>query len=977
LPAVTLGAFAGTLDDMGVRSYDWQYRYLWDYTNMDYYARPKWAVPWFYCARNLQEQFAERLACLDMHSDLMRGIGFEMLWDDAGWSAFDGVPPDKYGSVFTSTYEGPDFRQTLRYLEKMDMRWLAWFARRPSPGVMAGKVGSWGDFEWRTDAVSFPDWAADQDWRDRIVRFLDAYPRSSFHTCSGGSTYAHTFDIQRYANTNYFSDFGRGPQTNYYFSYIEPPDKWVDIIEPWESKGAYRAETARQTMAMVPFWGLKATPADQELIRRDLDTYRYLRREGVVGRWSYVFHPVVQGDTEFYYCQRTSHDRTKACIIPKHNAPGPITIFPRGLLPDHLYEVEFDLRLGRDTRRGADLMADGIVVQEQVPGELIYLGLSNRPRSGRDKRAPTAPGAALSRPETNLGHSGVAVYWSPGVDDTWLSGYEVRRDDSILGKASIGTTYFDHSEGWDPSARYAVRSVDGDGNVSAWTEATQIPGEPVTACALGGLFFDRGREGWCADTTTDSVTFVPMTWVAPPKTASADEGGTPNQPGGVEGWWEGQGGARLGRAWMQASRDAACVRTWIAPKAGTVRIVGRVMKEWYRQALGGPLPVRVLHADKPIWPDTGWAIAPLNDLVGVTHDLTVALRQGDPIRFVLDKTDDPENDIAAWMPRITFSEPATGHRAESVVRILCGSAEPYTDRIGQVWSADRCHHGGRPAKTTATISGAWPTEGDEALYQHGRQGKEFSYSIPVLPGLYSVRLKFAEPKYEWIFQRPFHVSVNGREALRNFDIRQDARASRQAHDRVFRYVVPNAANEIVLRFSAGSEPGRKTGLPLVQAIEVLPETRPVVRIVCGSKADFVDWNSFVWGRDRDFSGGDAIRSSHPVAQASPTLYDQALYQTARAGRDISYALSLPQGLYAVHLKFAELWLKEPGKRPMDIEINGRTVWRAWDPATAAGQLGMAIDLRTLYIAPDRGGRITIRVRAVGENDAILQAIEVE
>jgi len=46
----------------GVRSYDWQYRYLWDYTNADYYARTKWAVPWTYCAQNLQEQFAERLA---------------------------------------------------------------------------------------------------------------------------------------------------------------------------------------------------------------------------------------------------------------------------------------------------------------------------------------------------------------------------------------------------------------------------------------------------------------------------------------------------------------------------------------------------------------------------------------------------------------------------------------------------------------------------------------------------------------------------------------------------------------------------------------------------------------------------------------------------------------------------------------------------------------------------------------------------
>ena len=45
-----------------------------------------------------------------------------------------------------------------------------------------------------------------------VKRFLDAHPGSSFHTCSGGSTYSHTFEIGgRYANYNYLSDLGRGP----------------------------------------------------------------------------------------------------------------------------------------------------------------------------------------------------------------------------------------------------------------------------------------------------------------------------------------------------------------------------------------------------------------------------------------------------------------------------------------------------------------------------------------------------------------------------------------------------------------------------------------------------------------------------------------------------------------------------------------------------------------------------------------------
>ena len=589
LPACTLGAFAGTLDDMGVVVYDWQYRYLWDYTNMDYYTRPKWAVPWFYCAQNLQEQFAERLACLDMDAELMRSVGFEMLWDDAGWSVYDGLPADGYHCVFTSGYEGPDFRQTQRYLEKMGMRWLAWFTQRPSAGVMAAKVGAWGDFEWRSDAVSFPDWAADRDLRAKVVRFLERFPGSSFHTCSGGSTYSHTFDIPRYANTNYFADGGRGPLTNYFFSYLEPPDKWIDIIEAFNSKLNYRPATARQNLTMVPFWGFHADDATRDALRCDLDTYRYLRHTGVAGRGSYVFHPAIEGDDATYYAQRTSRDRTKACIIFKHQAPGPVTIFPRGLLADHRYVVDFDQAAESFTRTGAELMVDGITLSSPLPGELIYLNLPLRPRGGRDITPPSAPGMVLARRETNLGQAGMALYWSPGTDDIWVSGYEVRRNDVVLGKVCTGLMYFDHADGWSPDARYAIRTLDGDGNASAWTDAVPIAGEPLTATAMGGLFSEQGRLGWHAETTVDGTSFVPMRWVAPPKTASADEGGSPNQIGGVEGCWEGAGGARLGRAWMQASRETCGVRTWVAPVAGAVRVVSRVMKEWYRQGVGAPL----------------------------------------------------------------------------------------------------------------------------------------------------------------------------------------------------------------------------------------------------------------------------------------------------------------------------------------------------------------------------------------------------
>jgi len=136
--------------------------------------------------------------------------------------------------------------------------------------------------------------------------------------------------------------------------------------------------------------------------------------------------------------------------------------------------------------------------------------------------------------------------------------------------------------------------------------------------------------------------------------------------------------------------------------------------------------------------------------------------------------------------------------------------------------------------------------------------------------------------------------------------------------------------------------------------------------------EVIGWISLVPGK-----GGETLRSDAPVTQASPTLYDQQLYRTARAGKEFRYRLTVPPGLYTVHLKFAELWLKEPGQRPMDITINDRLVWKTWDPAAATGQMSMAADVRTEDVTPDKDGDITIHLKALGPNPAILQGLEVE
>ena len=983
LPLITLGVFQKDLEDMGQRVYDWQYEYMWDFTNPDFYAQTKWGPAWFPCTRNLQEQFTARLAKLDMDADLMRTVGYTLLWDDAGWSKYPTWPvPDNYGSVFKPTHEGPDFSQTLDYLRKMDMKWLAWFGAPPQEGIMNSKAGAWGDYQYRTDGVGRFTFESDKVLRRGVKEFLTLHPRCSFHTCDGGSRYAHQFEIQRLADVNYMSDLGAGPEMNYYFSYLELPDKWVDLRDPEPGLvplAGYHAATARSTLSMVPGWGGFATPEAQEQLRLNAELYRFFLQEGVVGRWSYTFHPAITGDVPTFYLQRTNHARTKACIVLKHQAKGEITIRPAGLLPENKYIVGFDSTRDTTTRTGADLMANGITIKKQSPGEMVYLNMPNRPGSGFDKTTPQAPGRVLLRRELNIGHTGVGIYWSAVPEDHWISYYEIERNGKLLGKISTGAYYFDWSPEADMKAVYSVRTVDGNRNTSTWTDSSGVvDGDPYTISALGGLFPEWGRDGWQAETMTDGSVFKNMKFIAPAKTPGGDFGGTPNQPGGVEGYWEGAGTARVGRGWQQTSKDAACVRTWIAPQPGRIRVVGRAMKEFYHQDKGSELRVRILLNKRQIWPKENWAKVSLNDLIGATHDLALKVKAGDALRFVLDRSANPESDILAWMPQIVYSEKIKrGH--QSIVRILCGAEEKYKDHNGNLWSRDRFFKGGAAMNNNVRIQDVTPTDQDQALYQAGRHGRDFSYKIPVKPGLYSIRLKFAEPEYEWSFQRPMNVDINGHRVLTDYDICGAAKGWRKAHERTFRHLVPDADGNLNLRFTAGEMPiaGAQPDA-MVQAIEILPEVpaKPQ-RIDVGSPTPFIDWAGALWQGDKVEGANSVIQSNTPVKQASPTIYDQPLYQTARTGRKIEITAKALPGHYTVHLKFAEMWLKETGGRPMNIEINGHRYWENYDPSTAANMINMGADLRIDAVTPDNKGRINVIITSAGKNDAILQGLEIK
>jgi len=352
-PKAFIGAFQGDLDAMGNVLLDWQYEHLWEFTNDDYFARTRWVTRWTGAwmgdgGTPSGDNWGRRMADDLRYVDLMREAGGDILWDDAGWY-------DRYGS-----WQAPEWRLTNDYLAKYGMRWVLWFPtflatptsrvgqEHPDwlvPGglsfeqsipatakwqyeLLAQSVKVWGNFQWRYDgmpAFSATDTdylQADQNFRWLVEKFKAGFPDSAVDACHGGGRWL-SYDLARLAESGEYTDGGVGPYSAYYTSLLLPPDKFHNIVDPDHTY--YRAASDRIHLCMDPSWyGDPGDGSDVEAIRQDWDLYHYLRAQGVVGRWSHVFRPLVTNDDPIWYFQRMSRDGSKGFIVAKHAHTAPV-----------------------------------------------------------------------------------------------------------------------------------------------------------------------------------------------------------------------------------------------------------------------------------------------------------------------------------------------------------------------------------------------------------------------------------------------------------------------------------------------------------------------------------------------------------------------------------------------------------------------------------------------------------------------------
>jgi len=343
--------FSGGVDELGNQILDWQYAYLWEFTNPEYFAKTRWAVDWpdpwvGEGGTPSADNWGRRLALDLRYIDLLRETGTDILWDDAGWY-------DKWG-----TWTGPDWRRTNDYLRKYGMKWVLWYPTflataeskvgQQHPGWMIpgqqvleqsiaatadwqrqllnDGVSGWGDFQWRYDiapAASGNDTdalAADQTFRGLLEHFKRDHPQSGIDACDGGGRWI-SYDIARLAESGEYTDGGVGPYSAYYTSLLVPPDKLHNVVD--FDHTYYNAATDHTHLAMDPTWYRDPGDGpDVEGIRKDWEIYHYLVAQGVAGRWSHVFRPKVENDDAVWYFQRMNRDGSKGVIITKHAKRG-------------------------------------------------------------------------------------------------------------------------------------------------------------------------------------------------------------------------------------------------------------------------------------------------------------------------------------------------------------------------------------------------------------------------------------------------------------------------------------------------------------------------------------------------------------------------------------------------------------------------------------------------------------------------------
>lgn len=302
--------------------------------------------------------------------------------------------------------------------------------------------------------------------------------------------------------------------------------------------------------------------------------------------------------------------------------------------------------------------------------------------------------------------------------------------------------------------------------------------------------------------------------------------------------------------------------------------------------------------------------------------------------------------------------------ASSGIRLLAGySGPPRIDSAGLVWNPDQYFSAG----------GIWQRTGPIArtsrpfLFEHSRTG-DFSYNIPLKPGLYELHLFFSTPSSEAV--TTFNVSMSGDWVLMGFDINMDALGQDVADERVFRGVSPGKDGFLRIGFSGALGP------PMLNAIEILPtpsRAQLPIRLIMQT-TPFTDSKGQLWLPDDYFMNGHSSKDPQPLLDSS----DPDLFAGERFGH-FTYAVPVDtRDTYTVVLHFAEFYFSAAASgdngRLFKVMCNGQTLLDNFDIFKEAGKL-REVTKTFRHLKPTAQGKLNLTFEPV-VNNATVSGIEV-
>ena len=327
-------------------------------------------------------------------------------------------------------------------------------------------------------------------------------------------------------------------------------------------------------------------------------------------------------------------------------------------------------------------------------------------------------------------------------------------------------------------------------------------------------------------------------------------------------------------------------------------------------------------------------------------------------------------------PPVPTAAPISG----PAVRILAGYSRPaHLDRLGQVWGADKWFHGGEAIVCPRQLLARTP---DRSIYRHCRRGN-FSYDIPLNPGVYELRLYFGPSLTPWTLldesvpKVPIVLGINGEPRNLSINFAADGTLNSVPDIRVFRDVTPASDGLLHLTFAQGG-----SQYAFVNAIEILASMRGrLVPIrMTASDSFYADTHGNIWPPERYYRGGTTVERRDEVS-GTP---DPDLFSTERYGASFDYLIPVADtGTYAVTLGFSEMWFgpKVPGgggaqSRLFDISCNGSSLIKNLDVFKEAGGSDRAL-IKTFHnLHPDADGKLRLTFTA-SRNNAMINFLEVD